>query len=70
MTLTDDSATNLPPVLYKADLAQIFRKSARSIDRLHRSGRLPDPLDIPGRPCWSRNQILNWLETGAIRRRR
>jgi hypothetical protein len=33
----------------------------RNVQRLFRARELPDPLPIPGRPRWSRQVILAWL---------
>jgi hypothetical protein len=59
-----------PVILHKSDLAKAARKSERTIERLRRARRLPEPLDIPGRPCWAREDILAWLRTGATAQRR
>jgi predicted DNA-binding transcriptional regulator AlpA len=65
---TDDNKS-LPTVLDKTDLAQLLRKSERTIDRLHRAHILPEPL-TPGRPRWSRTAIERWLDGGTARRGR
>lgn len=72
MATSDANPTNnaLPLVFYKTDWAALLRRSPRHVDRLHRSGKLPDPLDLPGRPCWSRDAVLEWLSGGVPRRGR
>lgn len=60
---------SLPLVLMLADLAELLRCSRRTVERLHRAGRLPEPLAIPGRPRWSRADVLLWIDSGAGRRR-
>jgi predicted DNA-binding transcriptional regulator AlpA len=66
---TDDKSSPLPTILDKGDLAQLLRKSERTIDRLHRAHALPEPL-IPGVPRWSRTAIERWLAGGTTRRGR
>jgi hypothetical protein len=65
-----DGHEDLPLVLFKSDIAGVLRCSDRTVDRLERSGRLPDPLNIPGRPRWARDAILLWLAGGEKRRGR
>jgi hypothetical protein len=68
--MTDDERSpSLPTVLDKTDLAQLLRKSERTIDRLHRAHILPAPL-TPGHPRWSRAVIERWLEGGGTAGRR
>jgi len=67
--VTDDT---LPDVLDKHDLVKLLKyKSPRSIERLDRAGRLPEPLFGSGfRKRWSRDRILEWLNGSGTRRRR
>jgi hypothetical protein len=68
--MSDDFANApLPTVLDKTDLAQLLRKSERTIDRLHRAHILPAPL-TPGHPRWSRTTIQRWLDGGSVGRKR
>ena len=66
---TETAEGALPLILYTEDLAVLARRSRRAIDRLKRAKQLPDPLPIPGRPCWAREDILAWLSTAGRRRR-
>ena len=59
------SPDHLPLVCYKSDLAVASNRSERTIERLRRAKKIPEPLDIPGRPCWSRDAILAWLSGGG-----
>ena len=56
---------NLPLVLTKRDIADVLHKSVRTVDRLDRAGRLPEPV-IPGR--WSRDVFLKFLNGGSRNR--
>ena len=60
----------LPRVLRIDDLSKILDRSRRSVDRLRRRGALPDPLNIPGRPCWAPDTIKDWMAGGGTGRRR
>ena len=55
-------------VLYKVDIAVMFRKSVRTIDRWAQSGRLPPALGVPGPMCWSADVFMAWLHSSAGRR--
>lgn len=59
MVTTDDRT--LAAILNKTDLARLLDKSTRTIERLHRSGRLPEPI-VPGR--WTGPVIERWLGRG------
>jgi hypothetical protein len=59
----------LPLVLFLADIAGLLRCDERTVSRLKRSGQLPDPLPLPGRPRWSRDAVLSWLNAGEQRPR-
>jgi hypothetical protein len=61
--------SGLPDLLYQADIAKLRRCSIRTLERYRRSKRFPDPLGVPGRPSWSREDILEWLKTGGVPRR-
>jgi hypothetical protein len=63
-----DPTLNLPLILYIHDIAAVLRRSRRSVERLRHSKRLPDELHIPGRPCWSRDDFLAWLNSGGRRK--
>jgi hypothetical protein len=56
-------------IFYKRDLARVMQRSERTIERLQRSGKLPEPLPIPGRPSWSSHRFLDWLRSGGASRR-
>jgi hypothetical protein len=60
---------SLPLVFYMDDLTAVLRRSRRRIERLNRAGRLPERLPIPGRPCWSREAVLAWLNGQPLKRR-
>jgi hypothetical protein len=64
------SPDDLSLVCYKSDLAAAANRSERTIERLRRADKLPDPLPIPGRPCWSRDVILAWISGDSRARRR
>lgn len=61
MTLPASDPNEFPMLLYKGDMARVLRRSERSVDRLDRAGKLPARLPLNGRPCWSRDQVLAWL---------
>ena len=63
--MSEPADSPLPPLLYKEDLAQVLRRSERSIERLDRAGRLPERLPLPGRPSWSRDSVLSWLSAAV-----
>jgi hypothetical protein len=44
-------------VYIKRDLERIFGVTDDTIDSWRRSGKLPSPLPLPGRPRWSRETI-------------
>ncbi len=56
---------HVPLVCFEEDLARVLRCKPRTIQRLKRARRLPDPLPIPGRPRWSRDTVMAWLGVGA-----
>ena len=60
-----DSANELPRVLFLSDFAAVLRCSVRKVQRLQRAQSLPVQLPIPGRPRWSRDEVLRWLSGGA-----
>ena len=68
MADTTYTATDLPAVLYKRDFARLLGKSERTLERLRRAQQLPEPLPIPGRPCWSQERALEYARTGRRRR--
>jgi phage terminase Nu1 subunit (DNA packaging protein) len=57
----------LPQILNKADLADLLDKSVRTVERLHRAGKLPEQL-VRGR--WASAVIKRWLDGGTVRRGR
>jgi hypothetical protein len=67
---TTTTLTDLPLVLYLPDFAPLLRCSRRTVERLDREKRLPDPLPLPGRRRWSRDVVLTWLQGGNVSRRR
>ena len=70
MTLGDKPRLNeLPLVLFEQDFAQILRCSVRKVQRLKRARELPEPLPIPGRPRWARDEALRWLAGSTSRGR-
>lgn len=57
-------------LLSKADLARELRVSAKTIDRMDQSGRLPKPLRVGSRAKrWPRSTIIKWIAAGAPNRR-
>jgi predicted DNA-binding transcriptional regulator AlpA len=60
----------LPVTLTKQHWAFLLDCSERTIDRLIRSGRLPDPLPLPGRKRWGRDAALAWINGSRPRRPR
>jgi predicted DNA-binding transcriptional regulator AlpA len=61
----DAPLVTFPKILFKADVAKLLNRSVDTITRLYRAGRLPAPLDLPGRPCWTDAQILAWINSGC-----
>jgi predicted DNA-binding transcriptional regulator AlpA len=61
-----------PPALLlsKTDLARELRVSAKTIDRMDQSGRLPRPIRVGSRAKrWPREIIVAWVAAGAPNRR-
>ena len=63
------SNDELPLVLLEDDFAVVLRSSVRTVQRLKRAKKLPEPLPLPGRPRWARDAILVWLSAGSRRRK-
>jgi hypothetical protein len=64
------SSEQLPIVLKEADVARLMRCSVRQVQRLNKAQRLPLPINLPGRPRWSRDEMVTWVSNGARSRRR
>ena len=56
--MTTDS--NLPTRLTRAELADLWRVSDRTIERWVRAGQCPAPLKIGGRVLFRREDVLAW----------
>jgi predicted DNA-binding transcriptional regulator AlpA len=57
-------------LLSKTDLARELRVSAKTIDRMDQSGRLPRPIRVGSRAKrWPRSAIVEWIAAGAPNRR-
>ena len=54
-----------PEVGFKKDLATMANTSVRTIDRWHRAGLLPPPLNLPGRPRWDLARARAWFGNGC-----
>jgi excisionase family DNA binding protein len=57
----------LPAVLDTTIFARLLRVSRPTFLQWHRSGKLPAPLNLPGRRRWSRETVLSWLREGGVR---
>jgi len=48
----------------------LLRCSTRTVERIYRAKELPDPLPLSGRPRWTREAALQWLQGGGSVSRR
>ena len=53
-------ALDLPQRLTRAELADLWRVSGRTIERWVRAGQCPAPLKIGGRVLFRREDVLAW----------
>ena len=66
------SASDAPAamLLSKFDLALELRVSAKTIDRMDQSAKLPRPIRVGSRAKrWSRETIVAWIAAGGPNRR-
>ncbi len=56
------TASQAPQIMTKADLAALIQLSARSVERLARTGKLPAPIVIGGSRRWRRSEVEAWLD--------
>ncbi len=53
-------STNLPERLTRAELAQFWRVSTRTIERHEMAGIGPRPIRVGGRVLYRRDDVLAW----------
>lgn len=63
MTLTDcqPSVRQYPPLLTKHHLAELLRRSVRTIYRLESEGKLPSSVNVGSQRLWVQEEVSNWI---------
>lgn len=69
-TVAPPEAAPAPLLLDVHEVAALLGVSARHVQALHRSGRLPAPVRLGRRVLWNRLQLVRWCEAGCPGRER
>lgn len=64
MTHIPDAGTR-PLALTASEVAQLLGVSRAHVWRLHKAGKLPEPVRLGRAVRWSRTEIESWLTAGA-----
>lgn len=63
---TDDESKELPELLSKASVCRLLDNvTAKHVENLVRSGRMPSPVYLGRSPRWRRRELNDWIEAGC-----
>jgi excisionase family DNA binding protein len=58
-----------PPLLTKKDMAELLRRSVRTIYRLERQGQLPSSTNVGSQRLWGLDEVQKWITAACPPRR-
>ena len=62
-------AQQYPPLLTKEHMAELLRRSVRTIYRLETQGRLPSSVNVGSQRMWVLDEVLKWIAAACPPRR-
>ena len=69
---TNDSGAivmQYPPLLTKNHIAELLKRTVRTVCRLESQGRIPGSVNVGNQRMWMRDEILHWISSGCPSRR-
>lgn len=70
VTTGESARARLEPLLTVEDLERLLRVDRRTVARLCKQGRLPQPLKVGGGNRWRVDDIVDVIEGSIVRRER
>lgn len=58
-----------PPLLTKVHMADLLRRTIRTIYRLECQGRIPSSVNVGNQRMWRRDEIMHWIDSSCPPRR-
>lgn len=63
---TDEPGNVVPELLSKSTVCELLDNvTAKHVENLVRSGRMPAPVYLGRSPRWQRRVLLDWIESGC-----
>jgi len=66
---SEAAVQQLPLLLTTSHLAQLLKRSERTVCRLESQGRLPSSMKVGSQRIWTREEMLDWFASGCPSRR-